>query len=78
MLARLALRQAETIRDLQQRNRSLAEALQTANDTSEELARFCRGWKSRAEALFLVSDPDLRDGIVAALNDIDMLLEKDN
>ncbi len=72
----LALRQAETIRDLQHRNRSLAGTLDTYVATNERLARAARGWKSRALALWLVADPDLREGVVGALHDIDDLLEE--
>ena len=71
----LALRQAETIRDLTRRNRSLAVSLTQANDTTDRALRAARGWQSRAEALWFVSDPDLRDGVVGALHDIDSLEE---
>ncbi len=72
----LALRQASDIRRLQEQNVRLEQALCLANDTSEELARFCRGWKSRAESLWLIADPDLRDGVVSTLNTIDELEER--
>ncbi len=72
----LALRQAETIRDLRKRNRSLAVSLRQANNTTDASLRLAQGWQSRAEALWLISSPDLRDGVVGALHDIDNLLEE--
>ncbi len=72
----LALRQADRVRTLEADRRRLLAALARANDTTDRALRAARGWQSRAEALWFVSDPDLRDGVGGVLHDIDSLEER--
>lgn len=71
----MALRQSRMIRRLrEQRERDLA-LLSDSGETAKGWEEMSGSWRRRAEALYLIADPDLRDGVILAVLSIENLPE---